>query len=99
MRKMTRESIENAIRDLYGIGSEKLYANNYGREPAIVSTVRYLYWLMLKRFFGMSVDSIAAEFHRTPRAVYKGVAQVGWGINNMKYYAEPYRKIIEAASE
>ena len=97
---MTRDSIENAIYRLYRIKREELYANNHGRELAIVSTVRYLYWLILKRHFGMSVDNIAAEFHRTPRGVYKGVAQVKWGVDNrMRYYFIPYEKLIEAATE
>lgn len=96
---MTRESVELAILHLYQIDRETLYANNLGRETALVSTIRYLYWFILKKYFGLNADTIAKQFNRTPRGVYKGISQVEWGVQKMKYYSEPYNKIIEAASK
>lgn len=95
---MTRRGIESAISAEYGIDTTSLYRNTLGKEKAIVSTVRAIYWTLLKEDFGIPVSAIAKEFDRTPRCIYKAIAKMSWGIRNLPYYREIVNKIKESAS-
>lgn len=95
---MTRRGIESAISAEYGIDTTSLYGNTLGKEKAIVSTVRAIYWTLLKEDFGIPVSTIAKEFDRTPRCIYKAISKMSWGIRNLPYYREIVRKIKESAS-
>lgn len=95
---MTREGIESAICAEYGIDTISLHGNTLGKEKAIVSTVRAIYWTILKEDFGIPVSAIAKEFNRTPRCIYKAISKMSWGIRNLPYYKEIVHKIKEAAS-
>lgn len=95
---MEQKAIEEAILANFGMDRNSLYGNTLGKEKAIVSTVRSVYWVILKEEMGIPVSTIAKMFSRTPRCIYKAIAKMSWGVKNLPYYRDIFKAITEEAA-
>lgn len=76
----------------FGIEERKLYSADRGSQ---ITLARHISWYYLHKELNVSIGTLSKEFFRCKRAVFKGISNIGWMIENQRIYRDMYNNFTE----
>lgn len=86
------EKLSRFVSKHFGIEEKKLYSSSRNSQ---ITLARHFAWYYLHKELNVSIGTLSKEFFRSKRAVFKGISNIGWMIENQRIYRDMYNNFTE----